>query len=82
MYSLVDIEYRHNNVCMHYCFDTFHPLSYDVLSSLIRKLNKTTCALDSFPTKLLMSHISSIIGISLCIVNLCFLSGIFPTSCK
>ena len=57
-------------------FDTFHPLSCDVLSSLIRKLNKSTCVLDPFPTKLLMSDII------LCIVNLCFSSGVFPTPCK
>ena len=71
-----------NNACMHGCFDTFHPLSCDVLSSLIRKLNKTTCVLDPFPTKLLMSHLSSILDIILCIVNLCFSSVVFPTPCK
>ena len=63
-------------------FDTFHPLSCDVLSSLISKLNKTTCVLDAFPTKLLMSHLSYILDIILCIVNLCFSSGVFPTPCK
>ena len=45
-------------------------------------LNRTTCGLDPFPTKLLMSHLSSIINIILRIVNLCFLSGDFPSSCK
>ena len=54
----------------------------DVLASIIHKLNRTTCGLDPFPTKLLMSHLSSIINISLRIVNLCFLSGDFPASCK
>ena len=63
-------------------FDTFHPLSCDVLSSLISKLNISTCVLDPFPTKLLMSHLSYILDIILCIVNLCFLSGVFPTPCK
>ena len=41
VYSFVDID-----LIMPACtavFDTFHPLSCDVLSSLIRKLNKTTC---------------------------------------
>ena len=62
---------------MHACtavFDTFHPLSCNVLSSLISKLNKTTCVLDPFPTKLLMSYISYILDIILCIVFLvwCF----------
>ena len=31
---------------------------------------------------LLMSHLSSILDIILCIVNLCFSSGVFPTLCK
>ena len=80
MYSFVDID-----ILMPACtavFDTFHPLSCDVLSSLIRKLNKTTCVLDLFPTKLLMSHLSYIFDIILCIVNLCFSSGVIPTPCK
>ena len=49
VYSFVDID-----IIMPACtavFDTFHPLSCDVLSSLISKLNKTTCVLDPFPTK-------------------------------
>ena len=63
-------------------FDTFHPLSCDVLSCLISTLNKTTCVLDPFPTKLFMSHLFYIIDIILCIVNLCFSSGVFLTACK
>ena len=54
----------------------------DVLASITHKLNRTTCGLDPFPTKLLMSHLSSIINIILRIVNLCFSSGDFPASCK
>ena len=55
VYSFVDID-----IIIPACtavFDTFHPLSCDVLSGLISKLNKTTCVLDPFPTKLLMSHL-------------------------
>ena len=63
-------------------FDTFHPLFCDALSNLISKLNITTCVLDPFPTKLLMSHLSYILDIILCIVDLCFSSGVFPTPCK
>ena len=63
-------------------FDTFQPLSCDVLASIIHKLNRTTCVLDPFPTKLLMFHLSSIINIILRIVNICFSSGDFPASCK
>ena len=80
VYLFVDID-----IIMPACtavFDTVHPLSCDVLSSLISKLNKTTCVLDPFPTKLLMSHLSYILDIIICIVNLCFSSDVFPTPCK
>ena len=79
-YSFVDID-----TIMPVCsavFDTFQPLSCDVLASIIHKLNRTTCGLDPFPTKVLMSHLSSIINVILCIVHLCFSSGDFPASCK
>ena len=69
-YSFVDID-----TIMPVCtavFDTFQPLSCDVLASIIHKLNRTTCGLDHFPTKLLMAYLSSIINIILRIVNLCF----------
>ena len=55
--------------------DTFQPLSCDILVSIIHKLNRTTYGLDPFPTKLSMSHLSSIINIILRIVNLCFSSA-------
>ena len=79
-YSFVDID-----TIMPVCtavFDTFQPLSCDVLASIIHRLNRTTCGLDPFPTKLLMSHLSPSINIILRIMNLCFLSGDFPASCK
>ena len=63
-------------------FDTFQPLSCDIRQVFFNKLNRTTCGLDPFPTKLLMSHLSSIINIILHIVNLCFSLGDFPASCK
>ena len=65
VYSFVDID-----IIMPACtavFDTFHPLSCDVLPKPIRKLNKTTCVLNPLTTKLLMSHLSSILDIILCV---------------
>ena len=38
--------------------------------------------LDPFPTKLLIFHLSYILDIILCIVNLCFSPGVFTTPCK
>ena len=67
MYSCVDIYIMAACTAV---FNTFHPLSCDVLLSLICKLNKTTYVLDPFPTELLMSHISNIIDFIICIVNL------------
>ena len=61
-YSFVDIDIIIRCTAV---FDTFQPLSCDVLASIIHKLNRTTCVLDPFPTKLLMSHLSSIINIIL-----------------
>ena len=66
---------------MHCRYDTFQPLSCDVLASIIHKLNRTTCGLDPFLTKLLMSLLCSIINIILRIVN-CFSYGGFPAFCK
>ena len=63
-------------------FDTFQILSCYVLSGIICKLNKTTCVKDPFTPKFLIFHLASIINIILRIVNLCFSSGVFPTSCK
>ena len=77
VYSFVDIEIMPACTAV---IDTFHPLSCNVLSSLISKLNKTTCVLDPSSTKLLMSHLSYILDIILCIVNLCFSSGVFPNT--
>ena len=45
--SFVDID-RIMPVCTA-VFDTFQPLSCDVLASIIHKLNRTTCGLDPFP---------------------------------
>ena len=63
-------------------FDAFQALSCDILSRGIHKWNKTTCGLDPFPIKLLMSHLPSISNIILRVVNLCLSSGVFPASCK
>ena len=63
-------------------FDHFVPLTSVELLKIISVMNKTTCVSDPFPTKLLISHVSSIIGVILHIVNLSLTSGVFPLSCK
>ena len=45
-------------------------------------MNKTTCASDPFPTKLLTNHFPAVIDIILHIINLSIFTCIFPSSCK
>ena len=58
-YSFVDID-----TIMPVCtavFDTFQPLSCDVLASIIHKLNRTTCGLGHFPASCKLAIISPLI---------------------
>ena len=61
-------------------FDTFQPISCDVLSSIIHKLNRTTCGLDFQQNDwclayLLLSILCYVLWIFVCLV-------FFPASCK
>ena len=57
-------------------------VSKEELIKIISVMNKTTCASDPFPTKLLMSHLPAVIDIILHIVNLSISTCSFPASCK
>ena len=72
MHRYVTVGSRTSQSC-HYC---------EVSYSINNKLNRTTCGLDPFPTKLLISHLSSIINIILPIMNLCSSSDVFLAYCK
>ena len=63
-------------------FDKFALVSKEELIKIISVMNKTTCALDPFPTKLLMSHLPAVIDIILHIVNLSVSTCIFSAFCK
>ena len=63
-------------------FDKFALVSKEELIKIISVMNKTTCASDPFPTKLLMNHLPAVIDIILHIVNLSISTCIFPSSCK
>ena len=52
------------------------------LSKIISCMNKTTCASDPFPTRLLVSYLPIIIDVILHIVNLCITTYVFPLPCK
>ena len=49
---------------------------------LIIIINKTTCSYDPFPSKLLMSHLPTIIDTITHMINLCISMSVFPSSCK
>ena len=55
---------------------------YALLLYIILTLLLTTCSSDPFPTRLLLSHLHVIVPILQHIVNLCLITGDFPTSCK
>ena len=52
------------------------------LSKIISCMNKTTCASDPFPTRILISYLPIIIDVILYIVNLCITTNVFPLPCK
>ena len=47
---------------------------------IVSVLNKTTCSSDPFPSKLLMSHLPTIIDTHM--INLCISTSVFASSCK
>ena len=48
-------------------------ITSEELIKIVSVINKTTCSADPFPSKLLMSHLPTIIDIIMHIINLCFL---------
>ena len=52
------------------------------LIKIISVMNKTTCSSDPFPSKLLMSHLPTIIDTITHMINLCISTSVFPSSCK
>ena len=63
-------------------FDRFTMITSEELIKIVSVMNKTTCSSDPFPSKLLMSHLSTIIDIIMHIINLCLSTSVFPSSCK
>ena len=63
-------------------FNKFALVSKEELIRIISFMNKTMCASDPFPTKLLTNHLPAVIDIILHIVNLSISTCIFSSSCK
>ena len=70
---------------MPYCtvlLESFTMTTSEELIKIILVMNKTTCSSDPFPSKLLMSHLPTIIDTITHMINLCISTNMFPSSCK
>ena len=63
-------------------FDRFTMITSEELIKIVSVMNKTMCSSDPFPSKLLMSHLPTIIDTIMHIINLCLSTSIFPASFK
>ena len=63
-------------------FDRFTMVMSEELIKIVSVMNKTTCSSDPFPSKLLMSHLPTIIDTIMHIINLCLSTSVFPASFK
>ena len=62
-------------------FDRFTMITRELIK-IVSAMNKTTCSSDPFPSKLLMSHLPTIIDTIMHIINLCLSTSVFPASFK
>ena len=70
---------------MPYCTvlpESFTMITSEDLIKIVSVMNKTTCSSDPFPSRLLMSHLPTIIDTITHMINLCISSSVFPSSCK
>ena len=70
---------------MPYCtvlLENFTMITSEELINIVSLMNKTTCSSDPFPSKLLMSHLPTIIDTITHMINLCISTSVFPSSCK
>ena len=63
-------------------FDRFTMITSEELIKIVSVMNKTTCSSDPLPSKLLMSHLPTIIDTIMHSINLCLSTSVFPGSFK
>ena len=83
--SLPPYSFESMDSIMPYCtvlLESFTMITSEELIKIISVMNKTTCSSDSFPSKLLMSHLPTIIDTITHMINLCISTSMFPSSCK
>ena len=79
-YSFESMDY-----IMPYCtvlLENFTMITSEELINIVLVMNQTTFSSDPFPSKLLMSHLPTIIDTITHIINLCISTSVFPSSCK
>ena len=67
---------------LQFLLESFTMITSEELIKIISVMNKTTCSSDPFPSKLLMSHLPTIIDTITHMINLCISTSVFPSSCK
>ena len=83
--SLPPYSFGSMDSIMHTCanlLDRFTMITSEELIKIVSVMNKTTCSSDLFPSKLLMSHLPTIIDTIMHIINLCLSTSVFPASFK
>ena len=63
-------------------FNRFTMITSEELIKIVSVMNKTMWSSDPFPSKLLMSHLPTIIDTIMHIINLCLSTSVFPASFK
>ena len=83
--SLLPYSFESMDSIMLYCtvlLESFTMITSEELIKIISLMNKTTCSSDPFPSKLLNSHLLTIIDTITHMINLCISTSVFPSSCK
>ena len=83
--SLSPYSFESMDSIMPYCtvlLESFTMTTSEELIKIISVMNKTTGSSDPFPSKLLMSHLPTIIDTITHMNNLCISTSVFPSSCK
>ena len=62
--------------------ERFTMITSEELINNVSVMNKTTYSSDHFPSKLLMSHLPTLIDTIIHIINLCLSTSVFPSSYK
>ena len=83
--SLPPYSFASMNAIMPTCtnlLERFTTITSEELIKIVSVMNKSTRSSDPFPSKLLMSHLPTIIDTIMHIINPCLSTSVFHSSCK